>query len=60
MLINVSEVRKLVLELAKKRWPKGPHGRRISRGFIERIDSQIRTIIQREIHQHPSVGKTLM
>lgn len=56
-LIHQANVRRFTLELAKNM------GRsrftRVSKTFLDRINSQLRVEIAHEVHRHPSKGKTL-
>ena len=55
--INKSEVRARALALADRKWP----GKftRVSREFLNRINDQVELVLQREISQHPTLGRTL-
>ena len=58
--INEKEVRALALDLARRRWRNLPYGRRCSRRFLERMNAKVRVMVEKEVYQHPSKGRTLM
>lgn len=57
-----SRVKQTALDLARvRKLGNGqPRFTRVSAAFLERIEGRLRAIIGSEIHQHPSVGRTLM
>ena len=56
--LNVKAVRQLTLDMAKQMRPFHPF-ERVSPSFVQRIDAAVRAAVAKEIHQHPSKGKTL-
>ena len=61
--LNRSRVKRTILEIAAQTRKNGsgkPRFTRVSASFLERIEGRLRDIIRSEIHQHPSVGKTLL
>jgi hypothetical protein len=56
-IINRQNVKRLALEMsAAKRAGKFT---RVSAEFIDRIEGRLKQFIASEVHQHPSIGKTL-
>lgn len=55
--INSAAVRRKALALAERKWPGRMN--RVSRAFLERINGAALRAIEMEIHQHPTLGKTL-
>jgi predicted ATPase with chaperone activity len=58
--INDKAVRELALHCSNSRWGTLPYGKRVSKRFLDRIDSQVRVIVTREVYHHPSKGRTLV
>ena len=56
-LINRAEVRRLILDLFER---NRPHAgiTRISGQALDQLEAWLRARIQREVHRHPSVGRT--
>ena len=60
--LNRSRVKRTILEVAAQTRKDGcgkPRFTRVSASFLERIEAHVRNAIKSEIHQHPSVGRTL-
>ena len=57
-----SKVKKTALEFAsiRKNGSGNPRFTRVSATFLGRIEAKLRAVIASEVHQHPSVGKTLI
>lgn len=56
--LNRSKVKQTALELSSKSRAKG--FTRVGATFRERIEAETRAAIAREVHAHPSKGKTLL
>lgn len=56
-LINKAKVKELALSISRNR--RNGHFTRVSGKFLERIESRLRVVIEKEIEVHPSLGCTL-
>lgn len=56
--INATAVRQRAIELAGRKWKDGRFTR-VGASFLERINAAAQVAIEREISQHPTLGKTL-
>ena len=56
-MIHRAEVRRLILDLFER---DRPHAgiTRVSRQALDQVEAWLRARIQREVHRHPSVGRT--
>ena len=57
-LISRSKTKKYIKEVAKR--TRGGKFTRVSEGFVDELESDLRVLIHQKIHRHPSIGKTLM
>jgi hypothetical protein len=55
-LINRAAIKKLALGTAEKRAHKFT---RVSAQFLDDIEAQVRSLVTRKVHAHPSKGQTL-
>lgn len=56
MMINRRLVRLFALEMAKSRAQKFT---RVGSGFYIRCEADLKEFIRKQVHQHPSKGKTI-
>ena len=56
MMINRRKVKLFALEMAKSRAHKFT---RVGQEFYDRCDFNLKQFIRSQVHQHPSVGKTI-
>ena len=56
-LINVTEVKRLALAVSQQQ--RNGKFTRVSKQFLDRIESKVRVSIAYEVGTHPSIGKTL-
>ena len=57
-LIIRSKVKRYTKEVAKR--TRAARVTRVSEGFVDELESDLRVLIHQKIHRHPSIGKTLM
>ena len=55
-LLNRRQVRAFVLDTAKARSHRFT---RVSAGFLDQCEAELRNLIRDRVHRHPSVGRTL-
>ena len=56
MMINRRKVKLFALEMAKSRAQKFT---RVGQEFYDRCEVNLKQFIRSQVHQHPSVGKTI-
>ena len=56
-LINRSAVKKFVLEHAKIT-RSGWECKRVSKEYLDNLEARVRLLIEKDVHQHPTLGKT--
>ena len=56
-LINVTEVKRLALAVSQQQ--RNGKFTRVSKQFLDRIESKVSVAIAYEVGTHPSIGKTL-
>lgn len=56
-LLNRKKTKDYALEVSAA--TRGGRFTRVSKGFLDRIEAKMRSIILHEVHAHPSTGVTL-
>ena len=56
-ITSPSKVRAYALEASREM--RGGKFTRVSKEFLDRMESKLRAIVRDEVHRHPSVGRTL-
>jgi len=57
-LLNVAQVKKYALAYSKNH--RSGLFTRVSAEFIDKVEAELKVLIQARIHRHPSKGKTLI